>query len=286
MRTSSFLLLGALFLSAGCDVLDEPDNPKPSDGPCAGNGSGARRVLIEDLTGFRCNNCPEAAEVAHGLQNFYCKDVIVVGMHVTETFAAPLNPPPGQYSTDFRTPAGDEYVTTPQIQPPSLPRGLVSRRVYNNSRVLQRDAWASATAAIIGQPAQFEVLIDTVIHNTVTNTYDFQVRVPVLQDVSGDHNLTVYLTEDHVADWQMDYRMSPPDVFPYDHRHVLRDNVNGTWGQPVVSGSAAAGETMTVEFSYTMADNVLVPENCSFVAYVYRTDSYEVMQVSERKIDE
>lgn len=285
MRILSSLLLSVLLVS-GCDVVNEPDNPRPGTGPCTGNGSGARRVLLEDLTGFRCNNCPEAAEMAALIQSHYCKDVIIVGMHVTSVFAAPINPPPGQYSTDFRTPAGDTYVTTPGLAPPSLPRGLVSRRLYNNSRVLQRDSWSSATAEIIGEPAQFEVLIDTITHNPVTNTYNFQVRVPVLADVTGDHNLTIYLLEDHVFDWQIDHRATPPDVYPYEHRHVLRDNVNTTWGQPVVSGSANTGTVITNSFSYSMPANVIDPQNCSFVAYVYRTDNYEVMQVSERKITE
>ncbi|MFT3884222.1 MAG: Omp28-related outer membrane protein [Flavobacteriales bacterium] len=273
------LLLGA----AGCDVINEPDNPVPGSGPCAGNGSGARRVLIEDLTGFRCPNCPQAAEEARKIQSLYCKDVVIVSLHVTSTFAAPTVAP---YTTDFRTPAGNAYMTVPGLTPTGLPSGLISRRVFGNSRTLGRTSWGSATAAIIGEPAGFEVLIDTIIHNRITGAYDFRVRIPVLQPISGDHNLTIYLTEDHVMDAQMDNRYNPPDIFPFDHRHVLRDNVNGTWGDPVVTGSAAVGDTIKRTFSYPLPANVLNPANCALVAFVYRTDNYEVMQVSERKLNE
>lgn len=288
MRHHFIGVLAIALLATGCDVIDEPDNPVPSVGPCTGNGSGARRVLLEDLTGFRCSTCPPAAEKAREIQSFYCKDVIVVAMHVTSTFAAPLNPAPGPFSTDFRTPSGNETITTAGFQPPNLPIGMVNRKVDGTlgTRLLQHGAWATATAAVIGEPAQFEVLIDTIVHNSVSNTYDFRVRVPVLQDVSGGYNLTVLLTEDHVADWQKDARYDPSDLFPYDHRHVLRDNVNGTWGESIIASSAAVGDTIPTQYSYGLPANVIDPAHCAVVAYVYRTDSYEVMQVSQRELGE
>ena len=38
----------------------------------------------------------------------------------------------------------------------------------------------------------------------------------VLNDLAGDHNLTVYLTEDHIIDWQYDNQASPPNVPDYE----------------------------------------------------------------------
>jgi hypothetical protein len=110
------------------------------------------------------------------------------------------------------------------------------------------------------------------------------VQVVPVNALTGDHNLTIYLLEDSVVDAQVDNRVSPPDVLDYMHRHVLRGNVNGTWGETVVTGSAAAGDTVTVTHSYVLPANVLVPAKCSLVAYVYRSDNYEVLQAEERKI--
>lgn len=46
------------------------------------------------------------------------------------------------------------------------------------------------------------------------------------------------------------------------------------------------GDTISLPFSYPLPGNVLQPDNCAIVAYVYSTsgaDQYEVKQVTERK---
>ena len=284
MRTFPSILLVLALISAGCDKLDQPDNyiPVPD---CEGNGYGFRRVLIEDMTGFTCIACPQAAEIARDLQNFYCVDVIVTSLHVTSTFAEPLNPPPGPFSTDFRTPAGNAYEA--QFPPANLPIGMLNRKIFSGTLPLvQRGDWASAVASMIGAPAQFEVTIDTIIFNSVAQTYDFTIEIPVLQNVTGDHKLAVYLTEDSVVDWQKDSRFTPPDIFPYYHRHVLRSTLGDPFGEQVIVGSGSAGETISRNFNLILPANVISADHCSVVAYIYRSDNYEIMQVSERHLTE
>ncbi|MBK8614702.1 MAG: Omp28-related outer membrane protein [Flavobacteriales bacterium] len=140
-------------------------------------------------------------------------------------------------------------------------------------------------AEIINTPAEVEVIFDTVSYNTGTNTVSMTLKVVPVVALTGDHNLTIYLTEDSVVDAQIDNRVSPPNVLDYLHRHVLRGNVNSTWGETVVTGSAAAGDTLTVTHDYVLPANVLVPAHCGLVAYLYRTDTYEVLQAEEAKIE-
>lgn len=284
MRHLLLPLLTLSILLAGCDRVDAPQNPLPTTSDCegVGNGNGYRRVLLEDFTGFRCPNCPAAADVARQLQSVYCEDLIVVGVHCTSTFAAPVASPPDPFSTDFRTVAGETYVGSFGFT--GLPGGLISRREYGGLLVLGAGSWGEAVADILGDPAQFEILFSQADFNTGTLTLDLEVKVAVLQDVTGDHNLTIYLIEDHIAEAQEDNRVPGGIVNPYDHRHVLRDNINGTWGETVITGSATAGDTLALGYSYSLASNVLVPSNCALVAYVYRVDNDEVMQVSERKL--
>ena len=77
----------------------------------------------------------------------------------------------------------------------------------------------------------------------------------------------------------------------YDPRHVLRDNLNGTWGDVIIPTSAQPGDTLSESFTYTLPpataiNHVINTSNCSLVAYAYSTsgaDKYEVKQVTERK---
>ena len=73
-----------LLLSA-CDEIAPPY--KQSGGVVVVTGE--QKVLIEDFTGFRCGNCPSAAETADNLYKAYKGKIIVIGIHSGPTFASP-----------------------------------------------------------------------------------------------------------------------------------------------------------------------------------------------------
>lgn len=274
-------LLPFLLIAAGlaaCDQVKEPIPPSTPGGPDGGEFV-KRRLLLEDFTGHRCNNCPAAANTAQQLQALYGEDLVVVGVHVTETFAAPLSN--GTYTTDFRTPAGDAYEQAFGIS--WLPAGMVSRHTFDNGKLLAHTGWSAAVAELIGSEADLDIWFEELEHDAANNTVSAVVKVAVLQPITGTHNLTIYLTEDHVIDWQTNAAVSPPDVPDYDHRHVLRTNINGTWGEEVIATSANAGDTLTLSYSDHAMDPAWVAGNCALVAYVYSTTTDEVLQVAEKK---
>lgn len=275
------ILTGLLLIAglSGCDIVDMP---KADAGPTGPGGSEVtRNVLLEDCTGHLCNNCPDAAVRAQQLKDIYGDRLVVVAVHMVNTFAEPQSP---NYTTDFRTPAGSDYEQTFQIT--SLPIGMVSRKPFNNSIRVSRYSWSTAVSALIDQPADVDLRIDTLSFDPIANTVSGVVRGIVLNPASGPENLTLYLTEDHVIDWQLDNSATPPDVPDYEHRHVLRGALNGSWGESFLSAANQVGDTVEVSFSYPLPSNVLQPDNCAVVAYVYSTaggDQYEVKQAVERK---
>lgn len=288
MRTLLSSLL-ALALLSGCDIIDSPKGEQ--SGPVGPTSGVTRRVLLEDCTGARCNNCPEAADIAEDLQEFYNTNeerLIVVDINMVAQYAAPLPP---NYTTDFRTPAGDEYAIHYDMATLGLPRGLINRMPYGGVIGISKGNWSSAVAAVIDLPPDMDLWFDSFNFNSATNVVTTTVKVAVINAINGPHNLTVYLTEDHVIDWQEDHRVPGTDVPNYDHRHVLRDNLNGTWGDVIIPTSAQPGDTLSESFTYTLPpegaiNHVINTANCSLVAYVYSTsgaDAEEVKQVAERK---
>lgn len=279
MRNTSLFLLGALAL-ASCDYVNDP----VAGGTTNNGGEGVkRRALLEEFTGHRCNTCPAAHAVAASLSSAFGDDLIVVGVHATDFFGAPLDPPApnGSYSTDFRTTAGEAYTTAFNVS--FLPTGLVNRKPYNSSTTISSGNWSSAVADIIAEDAELDMWISELEHNAIANTVSAEVKVAVLSPVTGDNNLTVYLTEDHVIDWQLNSLVSPPDVENYDHRHVLRSNLNGTWGDPLQLSTAAVGDTLTMTFTDIAMDPAWNAANCALVTYVYNTTSYQILQAAERE---
>ncbi len=290
MRTLLSSLL-ALALLTGCDIINAPKGDSAQ--PVIPVNGVIRRVLLEDCTGPRCPNCPQAAEIADGIQNLYNVNeerVIVVAINMVDQFSAPVPP---NYTTDFRTPAGVVYEQTFGMAALGLPRGLINRMPYNGTLGINRQNWSSAVAQVIDLPADMDLWFDSFNFNSATNQVSTTVKVAVLNPVIGPHNLTVYLTEDHVIDWQEDGRrpQGEQDIPDYDHRHVLRDNLNGAWGDVIIPTSAQPGDTLTKSFTYTLpaagaVNQVINTANCALVAYVYSTagaDQYEVKQVAQRK---
>lgn len=274
------LILVALF--ASCDQVDEPLAPI-TDGGGTSDTTVLRSVLLEEFTGHRCSTCPAAHVVAKQLSELYGERLVVVGLHTTNTFGAPLDPPApdGRYSTDFRTPAGDTYTTTFGVS--FLPTGMVSRTVRSSSITLAQGSWGSAIADILEQPALFRIGFDQVQVNT-NSTLNATIKVRAQVAIDAEHKLVIYLVEDRVIDWQLNAAVTPPDVPDYEHRHVLRGAVNGTWGEDAVAAGTAAGDSL----SFTVNAFPLATEwnvaNCYLVAYLYNTSNNEVMQVSERKV--
>jgi hypothetical protein len=89
MRTV-LLPLVAVLLATGCDVISPPyTEESPADTGTA--GAFVQKVLLEDYTGFRCGNCPEAHERAQELQARYPGRVILMSVHAG-FFARPAAP--------------------------------------------------------------------------------------------------------------------------------------------------------------------------------------------------
>ena len=282
MRTTRMLLASMLLTGAlvGCDQVDDPTPPRSTNGGTDTSEQVVRKVLLEDITGHRCNNCPRAARIAQALkEDLFGDNLILVGVHAGG-FASPYPPiGDGFYDSDHRTAAGITYQQSYLVS--FFPAGLVSRRVFQNSRVVSEGSWGSAVAEIAGQPSPFDLSItnSTVQSGRITAS----VKLKFAEGVQGDHRLVVYLVEDHVTDWQLDAEATPPDVENYDHRHMLRANLNGTWGEVVVSGSAQAGDSIslnTPEFDLNPAWNTA---ELYIVAWIYDAATEEVMQVEERK---
>jgi len=285
MRAITLTLLASIVALTGCDIVE---NPVPSGQQTGGGGETVkRRALLEEFTGHHCNNCPAAHVVAAQLHDLYGDELILVNLHAAanfnSSFIVPQSNPDGSYATDFRTPEGQAYATNYAVT--FMPSGMVNRTPLDNATVLSNANWGTAVDAIVNQDALVEVWVSDLLHDAGSSVVSATVKVAVLADISGEHKLTTYLTEDHVIDWQYNSLVSPPDVEFYDHRHVFRKTLDGAWGQVAVASSASAGDTLTFSYVGVPIDPAWDPANCALVAYVYESAGNTVLQATERKFE-
>ena len=233
-----------------------------------------RTVLVEDYTGYRCPNCPRAAEELHELECLYGARIVPVAVHVSESFASPLPP---HFITDFRTAIGNTY-DAEFGNSLFLPNGLINRREFNGLHPQLFSDWADQVAGILAEPADAWLEIE-MTYDTASRNASASIDIRALDDLNNaPYRVTVLLTEDSVIDWQIDNAATPPEIEDYVHMHVLRDGFTTAWGQSINGGSAMSNgfsENIVVDL---LIDNEYNDKHCNAVAFLFRDDTKEVIQ--------
>ena len=270
----------------GCtDTVATNYNPLAIIDDCHCRYDSVRTVLMEDYTGFRCSNCPQAAEELKKLQCIYGTRVIPLAVHVSQTFAAPENNANGSFSTDFRTPIGNTYDAEFENSL-FLPNGLVNRKEYGGLFPQLFNAWEGHVANVLALPP--EALLDLdVTYNEGSREAIATVKLSALMDMNAaPYRLVVLLSEDSIVDWQSDNRMDPPKISDYVHMHTLRDGFTTAWGDAVNGGSSMPeGFSETVSKSLVI-DSEYVDHNCNVVVFIFRDDTKEVIQAEYKPVIE
>lgn len=279
-KISYLIFIAVVFAFWGCDKIEEPFI---EEGSSVWNG---RKVLIYDFTGHKCGNCPRAHRLLETFKNTYGEAVVSVAIHST-FFAMPDNDPDGKFYYDFRTDIGDilggrDFSTDGYYGELSLPIGLVNN--LSRGALLSDSDWAEEVEKYLSIYPEFDIRINNSFcslgENIITN-----VNVETL--LAGNRNITlnVLIIEDGIVQWQTDYSEDPSYVENYVHDHVLRGGFTGAFGEPINQDNniMGIGDVINREYSKEIGKD-WVKENCSVVAFVYDSDTKEVLQVETEKL--
>ncbi len=260
------LLPGLALAMAACDEIDEADRLLAVDQDSFQFTN--KVVLLEEFTGHLCINCPTGAEVVTGLEEWAQGHVIPVSIHCGSYAAA--NP---VFPEDFTTEAGNAYYE--EFGPDAFPSCMMDRQIANGSVAINSnyDMWQADLIARAAQVAPVDIELGV---SRTGNDLSIDVTVVAAYAVDYGTSLQLWLVEDGLVGAQL----SPDGINnEYVHNHVLRDAINGVWGEEI--GSIAAGNAVERSYSYTIGDGC-VPENCKVVAFVYETASRgNVVQAAE-----
>ena len=282
-------ILSSILIIISCDVEEGPFitdynsyiNPE-------------KKILIEDFTGHICPNCPNAARELDAIHDIYGDQIIGMALHVSTTFARPYSSnqaPNFQY--DFRTDWGNELDNFYGISTAGLPRGMVNRIGYPDNHKLGKDEWASAVAEELKKDIDFKIYISS-DENSIFITSEVQ------NNINSNYNLSVCLTENNIINWQKDGQENVED---YQHNHVLRtvlvdeslsNNSNYIAGQQIqktINYDLLALEQYNINYSTNTAEagngnaGDWNASNMSVIAYIYNTNTKEIVQVEEAHLN-
>lgn len=264
MKKSIILTAAAALMMTACDVIEPNDRLTPTDEYPQSN----RVVLVEEYTGHRCVNCPDGAEVIKDMIKLSGNKVIPVSIH-----CGPFSSPTPSFPNDFRTAVGNEYEE--HFNPEYFPSIQINRNGKINSSIktwvsdLIAEAWQSAPANIY----------TTCDYNPDTREIKIETTITSLQDLNSDTSLQLWILESGIIGKQ---RSNDGDIENYEHNHVLRDAINGTWGESI--GLLNTGDEKTIRHTYKVINENWDIANCTIVAFIFDTEKGNVLQASEVNI--
>lgn len=253
-----FIIPAAVLALSACTNIAEDDRYIDT-----GVFTPARAVLIEDFTGQKCPNCPEAHEVIEALEEQYNTDgqvwVIPVSIHA------------GKFAISERrgglgTPDGEEYNAHWGVN--KWPQGVVDRM----GSPTNYDQWATQCRKDMASPATMSLGLSA---EKASDNKGATVTVSVNPEVSAKAYLQVWVIESGIVAEQ---QYGNDVIENYVHNNVFRAAVNGAWGEEIeFTATELVDRTYTVDFS-----DKWNPDNLSIVAFVY--DSKGVLVVNRTDV--
>lgn len=247
------LLFAALLMAACGDIAEEDQliyvKPAPVE----------RCVLLEDFTGQRCVNCPNAAVEIEKLIEQYGDAIIAVSIH-----SGPLGFHTNARFYGLSTDIGDDYYNHWNLE--YQPVGLIDR-----GTPAEYTAWGT----LIREELQKTAPVEIELNASVSDSLCVDIHT-IIKGVDGntEGKLQLWIVEDNITAFQMMPDGTRNDN--YVHHHVFRDAVNGQWGEDI---NVEEGYSVEKDYTFTITSNEWNPEKLSIIAFVYNDSG--VLQVTK-----
>jgi hypothetical protein len=193
-----------------------------------------KAVLIEDITGVRCNNCPSAAQKAMDIIAQKSEDsVVVMALYSGDynvTFTAPW---PG--FTNVNSVYSGQLINQLGI-PNALPNGYIDRHKFG-AQTLRYNAY-STWPNLVNQRLRSTTPVNITLEKTL-NGRNLTVKMKLVYNtaVSDNHKYSLFITESGIVSKQTTLTAYDNN---YVHNHVLRyafgNAVGNALNSPLVAG--------------------------------------------------
>lgn len=270
-------LLSIIFLYSSCDEImpeiADPIIPETS-----------KVVLLEELTGASCPNCPKGTAAVEAIIAKFPGKVAAVAIH-----GAFLAQPTSKSKFDFRNPkaAALENWMKPWIGKPAAAVNRIDlQNVDEKYATVSTGIWQSKVEEELQTPLQLSLFFN-VKYDKTSREVDIDLTGVPLENLPGNYNVTIYLTESHVIDAQTNVSVVIED---YEHNHVLRDIITKFDGD-AFGTDLQKDKPIKKNYKYTLPSSpagLWIPENMEVVVAIHHSDTENksVLQAAYKHIIE
>lgn len=234
----------------------------------------SKQILLIDVTGVRCNNCPRAAVKALDLEAANPDKIQIMAIY--PTYKPLSNPWEGQ-DTLVTKDADDLVGTLGSVT--NLPSGIIDNVSYNGKYFIDENSWS----IVVDQQKVKTTPINIALKSTwmpAENKSRIEIKAIANTDIPNTTKLSwvIAIIEDDMVGWQS----TPTGVDEsYTFKHVLRKLVTSSYGDPLTQGMSA-GFTTEKHYYFPVAPKWKA-DKLSCLVWVLNTDTKEVLQVNKAK---
>lgn len=235
-----------------------------------------KHVILCDITGVRCNNCPQAADKAKQIEAARGGKVHVIAAYITPM--PNLTAPWRGYDT-LTTPIADQMISATGVSVNSLPNGMVDQAVFGTSRVISMNEWEARVNDRLAESTPVNMELSSA-WDAVKKEAVITLRLAYNSDKSTEsHRYTIALTEGGIVGKQSDKDTAGGIRYFYTHNHVLRTTITAPGGD-LLTEPLVAGRVFEKQYRYKPAGN-FKPANMHVVAFVQRDSDRTILNGRE-----
>jgi hypothetical protein len=218
-------------------------------------------VLVEELTGVHCINCPDGAITLKNIEKKYEGKIAVIAIH-----AGDLSEPFSNSKYDLRCEDGINIEKGWTYL--GKPAAVIDRVIFEEPDipVSGHTSWQQ----YIEQELTEENVVNieaTVNFDTITRKGQVTIGIIPLKDMNGQFKIYAALTEDHINDLQI--RKNGIVDENYEFENVLRDMLSPFQGFEISNNlKKNIVISKTFDFSIPKSDGTWIPQNMNVVAFV------------------
>lgn len=264
------VLILSCALMNSCQVIGEADREFKVDSV----KQSAQRALLLEYTGWRCPNCPRAAEKAHELMASNPGGLIVVECHPATNG---LTRPDRGGKDDYTCPEADGYyLYMSGMADTPFPTGVFDFTPQaDGTYFTDENSWGAQMMRSCQREMQVDPIAE-VTYDAESRKVNVSIAIRLGETELKELQCVIWLTEDSIVGQQ--FMPDGSRVKDYVHNHVLRQVLTDLWGVTIpVEGEYA----LSAEIEGVVLENV-VAKNANIVVLLMANK--QVLNVSTRPL--
>lgn len=224
----------------------------------------SKNVLVEELTGVSCPNCPDGAKTVNSVQSAFPGKVIVLAIHAGDLTNPIIENNKVISKYDFR--CDDGIKMEEHLKSFAKPAIAIDMIKYDEDGIanLDRDLWQSHVQTQL-QEVNLVNLSATLHFDTLTRNAKLNLGIIPLENITGTSKLYIAISEDHIFDAQ---KFPGYTDYNYEFDNVLRDMIT-PWDGVLISENLIKNTVVTKIFDFTIpkSDGTWIPKNLKCVIF-------------------